>query len=93
MDNKRIALELIGFCSNKREEALKGYGKYNGFSSQIVRTKEEENLNYMQMGVMAEFTQVVANFWNEKYEKAIEEFENWFDSSEEAKEYAKNFEN
>ena len=41
------------------------------------------------MGVMAEFTQIQARFWNKKYENAIEEFENLFNSSEEAKEYAK----
>ena len=93
MDNKKIALELIEFCSEKREESLKEYGRYNGFSSQITRTKEEENLNYMQMGVMAEFTQIQARFWNKKYENAIEEFEKLFNSSEEAKEYAKNYQN
>lgn len=92
MDNKKIALELIDFCSEKREEALKEDGRYNGFYSQIAKTKEEENLNYMQMGVMAEFSQIQARFWNEKYEKAIEEFEKLFNSSEEAKEYAKNYE-
>ena len=92
MDNKKIALELIEFCSNKKEEALKEYGRYNGFSSQIIRTKEEENLNYMQMGVMAEFTEVMADFWNGKYKNAIGEFEKLFNSSEEAKEYAKNYE-
>lgn len=92
LDEKKIALELIEFCGEKREEALKEYGRYNGFSSQITRTKEEENLNYMQMGVMAEFTQIQACFWNEKYEKAIEEFEKLFNSNEEAKEYAKNYE-
>lgn len=89
LDNKKIVLELIDFCSEKREEALKEDGRYNGFYSQITRTKEEENLNYMQMGVMAEFSQIQARFWNEKYEKAIEEFEKLFNSSEEAKEYAK----
>lgn len=89
LDNKKIALELIDFCSEKREEALKEDGRYNGFYSQITRTKEEENLNYMQMGAMAEFSQIQARFWNEKYEKAIEEFEKLFNSSEEAKEYAK----
>lgn len=93
MDNKKIALELIDFCSEKREEALKENGRYNGFYSQITKTKEEENLNYMQMGVMAEFVQIQARFWNEKYEKAIEEFEKLFNSSEEAKEYAKNYQN
>lgn len=93
MDNKKIALELIDFCSEKREDALKEDGRYNGFYSQITRTKEEENLNYMQMGVMSEFTQIQARFWNEKYEKAIEEFEKLFNSSEEAKEYAKNYQN
>lgn len=92
MDNKKIALELIDFCSEKREEALKENGRYNGFYSQITKIKEEENLNYMQMGVMAEFVQIQARFWNEKYEKAIEEFEKLFNSSEEAKEYAKNYE-
>ena len=43
----------------------------------------------MQMGVMAEFTQIQAHFWNEKYEKAIEEFEKLFDSREEAREYCR----
>lgn len=89
MDKMDLALELIEFCNNKKEEALKEYGRYNGFSSQITRTREEENLNYMQMDVMAEFTEIVANFWNEKYENAIEEFEKLFNSSEEAMEYAK----
>lgn len=89
MDNKKIALELIEFCSSKREEALRENGKYNGFPSQITKTKKEENLNYMQMGVMAEFAQIQARFWNEKYEEVIEEFEKLFNSSEEAKEYAK----
>ena len=89
MDKMDIALELIEFCNNKKEEALKEYGRYNGFSSQITRTREEENLNYMQMDVMTEFTEIVANFWNEKYENAIEEFEKLFNSSEEAMEYAK----
>lgn len=89
MNNKKIALELIEFCSNKKEEALKEYGRYNGFSSQIARIKEEENLNFMQMGVMAEFSQAVARFWNEKYEKSIEDFEKLFNSSEEAMDYAK----
>ena len=89
MDNKKIALELIGFCGSKREETLKENGRYNGFSSQIFKTKEEENLNYMQMGVMAEFSQIQARFWDKKYENAIEEFENLFNNSEEAKEYAK----
>ena len=89
MDKMELALELIEFCNNKKEEALKEYGRYNGFSSQITRTREEENLNYMQMDVMAEFTEIVANFWNEKYENAIEEFEKLFNSSEEAMEYAK----
>lgn len=89
MDNKKIALELIEFCSEKREESLRENGRYNGFYSQITKTKEEETLNYMQMGVMAEFAQVQTRFWNEKYENAIEEFENLFNSSEEAKEYAK----
>lgn len=93
LDNKKIALELIDFCNEKREEALKENGKYNGFYSQIAKTKEEENLNYMQMGVMAEFAQIQARFWNEKYERAIEEFEGLFDSSKEAKEYAKSYEN
>ena len=93
MNNKKIALELIEFCNSKREEALRENGKYNGFYSQITKTKEEENLNYVQMGVMAEFTQIQARFWNEKYEKAIEEFEKLFDSSEDAKEYAKNYQN
>lgn len=92
MDNKKIALELIDFCSEKREEALKEDGRYNGFYSQITKTKEEENLNYMQMRVMAEFSQIQARFWNEKYEKAIEEFEKLFNNSEEAKEYVKNYE-
>lgn len=89
LDNKKIVLELIDFCSKKREEALKEDGMYNGFYSQITRTKEEENLNYMQMGAMAEFSQIQVRFWNEKYEKAIEEFEKLFNSSEEAREYAK----
>lgn len=93
MDNKKIALEFIDFCSEKREEALRENGKYNGFPSQITKTKEEENLNYMQMGVMAEFTQIQARFWNEKYEKSIEEFEKLFSNSNETKEYAKNYEN
>ena len=89
IDNKKIALELIEFCSSKREEALKEYSRYDGFSSQITRTKEEENLNYMQMGVMAEFSQMSVRFWNEKYEKAIKDFEKLFNSIEEAMEYAK----
>lgn len=93
MDNKKIALELIEFCCEKRENALKENGRYNGFYSQITKTKEEENLNYMQMGVMAEFAQIQARFWNEKYEKAIEEFEKLFSNTNEAKEYAKKYEN
>lgn len=88
MDNKKIALELIEFCDSKREEALKENGRYNGFSSQVLKTKEEEKLNYMQMAAMAEFSQIQARFWNKKYENAIEEFEKLFDSIEEAREYA-----
>ena len=41
---------------------------------------------------MAEFTEVMADFWNGKYKNAIGEFEKLFNSSEEAKEYAKNYE-
>ena len=89
LDNKKIALELIEFCGERREYAVEENGRYNGFYSQIAETKREENLNYMQMGVMAEFAKIQALFWNEKYEKAIEEFEKLFDNSEEAKEYAK----
>lgn len=87
-----MSLELIEFCCDKREEALEENARYNGFSSQIMKTKEEENLNYMQMGIMAEFTQIQARFWNEKYENAIEEFEKLFSSVEESREYAKNYE-
>lgn len=93
LDEKKIALELIEFCSEKREYALEENGRYNGFYSQIAETKREENLNYMQMGVMAEFARIQARFWNKKYENAIEEFEKLFNSSEEAKEYAKNYQN
>lgn len=89
MNDKRIALELITFCGKKREDALKENGRYNGFTSQVTKTKEEKNLNYMQMGVMAEFTQIQARFWNGKYENAIEEFEKLFNNSEDAMEYAK----
>lgn len=90
MNNKEMALELVYFCSDKKEESLKEYGRYNGFPSQITRTKEEEKLNYLQMHVMAECTEIVAKFWNEKYENAIEEYEKLFDSGNEAKEFAKN---
>lgn len=93
MNNKKVALELIEFCSSKREESLKEYDKYNGFPSRITKTKKEENLNYLQMGAMAEYTEIVARFWNEKYEKSIEDFEKLFNSSEEAMEYAKNYGN
>lgn len=92
-DNKKIALELIEFCDQKKQEALKEDSRYNGFYSRIAKTKEDEGLNYLQMGAMAEFAQVQAHFWNEKYEKSIREFEKLFNSSEEAMEYAKNYEN
>lgn len=89
MNDKKIALELIEFCGKKREDALKENGRYNGFSSRIAITREEDGLNYMQMGVMAEFTEIQVRFWNEKYESAIEKFEKLFNNSEDAMEYAK----
>lgn len=87
-----MSLEFIEFCSGKREEALKEYTRYNGFSSQIIKTKEEENFNCIQMYTMSEYSKIVAHFWNEKYENAIENFEKLFSSVEEAREYAKNYE-
>ena len=89
MDNKLTMLKYVEYCTDKREEAYKEYAKYNGFTSQTSETMRENNLDYMQMAAMAEFTKESAEFWNKKCDEAIEEFENLFDSREEAKEYCR----
>ena len=62
MDNKLTMLKYIEYCTDKREEAYREYAKYNGFTSQVSETMRENNLDYMQMGVMAEFTKESAEF-------------------------------
>ena len=91
MDNKLSMLKYVEYCIDKREEAYKECAKYNGFTSQTSETMRENNLDYMQMAVMAEFTKESADFWNKKCDEAIEEFEKLFDSKEEAKEYYKTY--
>ena len=91
MDNKLTMLKYVEYCTDKREDAYKEYAKYNGFTSQTSETMRENNLDYMQMTVMAEFTKESADFWNKKCDEAIEEFEKLFDSKEEAKEYYKTY--
>ena len=89
MDNKLTMLKYVEYCTDKREDAYKECAKYNGFTSQVSETMRENNLDYMQMAAMAEFTKESAEFWNNKCDEAIEEFEKLFDSGEEAKEYCR----
>ena len=89
MDNKLTMLKYVEYCTDKREDAFKECAKYNGFTSQASETMRENNLDYMQMAVMAEFTKESAEFWNKKCDEAIEEFEKLFDSREEAREYCR----
>ena len=89
MDNKLSMLKYVEYCTDKREDAYKEYAKYNGFTSQAAETMRENNLDYMQMAAMAEFTKESAEFWNNKCDEAIEEFEKLFDSREEAREYCR----
>ena len=89
MDNKLTMLRYVEYCIDKREEVYKECAKYNGFTSQVSETMRENNLDYMQMAAMAEFTKESAEFWNKKCDEAIEEFEKLFDSREEAREYCR----
>lgn len=89
MDNKLTMLKYVEYCTDKREEAYKEYAKYNGFTSQASETMRENDLDYMQMAAMAEFTKQSAEYWNKKSDEAIEEFEKLFNSREEVHEYAK----
>ena len=89
MDNKLTMLKYVEYCTDKREEAYKECAKYNGFTSQVSETMRENNLDYMQMAAMAEFTKESAEFWNKKCDEAIEEFEKLFNSREEAREYCR----
>ena len=89
MDNKFAMLKYGEDCTDKREDTYKECAKDNGFTSQTSETMRENNLDYMQMAVMAEFTKESAEFWSKKCDEAIEEFEKLFDSKEEAKEYCR----
>lgn len=49
----------------------------------------ENNLDYMQMGVMAEATRKALDYWNEKFTESVKQFENLFNTREDAYEYSK----
>ena len=89
MDHKLTMLRYVEYCAYKKEEAAKEYAKYNGFISQVSETMRENNLDYMQMGVMAEATRKALDYWNEKFTESVKQFENLFDSREDAYEYSK----
>lgn len=91
MDNKKAYLKYVDFCASKYEKALNEYSKYNGFTSQLTETQRKTGFNYLEMGVMSEYTQSVAQFWNDKKQKAIMEFHSLFNSAEEAMLYASKF--
>ena len=89
MDNKLTMLKYVEYCTDKREEAYKECAKYNGFTSQVSETMRENNLDYMQMGAMAEVTKQAVDYWNEKFEESVKQFEKLFNSREDAYEYSK----
>ena len=89
MDNKLTMLRYVEYCTDKREDAYKEYSKYNGFISQVSGTMRENNLDYMQMSVMAEATGKALDYWNEKFTESVKQFENLFNSREDAYEYSK----
>ena len=89
MDNKLTMLRYVEYCAYKKEEAYKEYVKYNGFVSQVSETMKENNLDYMQMGAMAEVTGKTFDYWDEKFTESVKQFENLFNSREDAYEYSK----
>ena len=89
MDNKLTTLKYVEYCTGKREDAYKESAKYNGFISQVSETMRENNLDYMQMGAMAEATSKTFDYWNEKFTESVKQFENLFNSREDAYEYSK----
>ena len=89
MDIKITMLRYVEYCAYKRKEAYEEYTKYNGFISQVSETKRENNLDYMQMGAMAEITKQVFDYWHEKFMESLKQFIKMFDSEEEAYKYSK----
>ena len=49
----------------------------------------KQKLSGLTMAAMAEFTKESAEFWNNKCDEAIEEFEKLFNNREEAREYCR----
>jgi hypothetical protein len=74
MNLKEKKLNHIDFCAEQREKAIKEYGKYNGFASQVYKTQRETGYNMYQMAAMAEFTQKTVEFWDKEFDKAIEQY-------------------
>ena len=89
MDNKLTMLRYVEYCAYKKEEAYKEYAKYNCFVSQVSETMKENNLDYMQMAAMAEVTGKTFDYWDEKFTESVKQFENLFNSREDAYEYSK----
>ena len=89
MDNKLTMLRYVEYCAYKKEEAYKEHAKYNGFISQVSGTMIENNLDYMQMGAMAEATSKTFDYWDKKFTESVKQFENLFNSREDAYEYSK----